>query len=55
MATKSKSRKRKSTVKAETELQPKVKASTRIAAFVAVIAVFALLGGMIAMGSAGTF
>jgi hypothetical protein len=53
MATKSKSRKRKSKPKATEEFRPRVKTSTRIAAFVAIVAVFALLAGMIAMGSAG--
>lgn len=55
MATKSKSRKRKGKAKVEADFKPRVKTPTRIAAFVAVIAVFALLGGMIAMGSAGAF
>lgn len=48
---KSKPRKKKiETV--EDDMPPRIKQSTRIAAFVAIVVVFALVAGMVALGSA---
>lgn len=54
MAAKSKNRKGKSKPKATEEYRPGFKTSTRVIAFVAIVAVFALLAGMIAIGSVGS-